>query len=256
MRIFDFHTAGASPAIQRSACGAEWWANVSRSEMIKSHGDINLHFDKDERAFSEYGLVVHPLLATVTYLSDDGAATLLAPHVILDAASGGQYASEAPPGEPPCAMLVPPKTGRHLCFDGRWLHGAPAGYLPASAPYVRITFCVNIWINHRPGRCPRFENSPTLPDDPLVAPRLRLSSARGVAACREARDARIGNLRCDEDASDDACRLVVEQTDVVHELHVPKPGWLGTSGRPWDDARKRGLQAVVLHGDAIVLRPA
>ena len=275
MSILKFHTEGAvsTMAIDPASSGAEWWANVTRSEMLHSHGDIHMHFDKDERAFANYGLVVHPLLSTVTYLSDAGAATVLAQNVVLDAAASGQYVHEA--GAAPSTLLVPPRVGRHLSFDGRWLHGAPASLLaqPAGAvPYERITFCVNVWIGHQPGRCQRFQGDGIPPNDidvakhgaldtqpdHLMAPRMRLSSARSVAARREARTIRVARIRCDANgAMDDGHathRLRLEQTDAAHELLLPMPGWLGAVPASWAKVRQRGWQGVVLHGDGIVLR--
>ncbi|KAK3275190.1 hypothetical protein CYMTET_16670 [Cymbomonas tetramitiformis] len=50
-----------------------------------------------------------------------------------------------------------PEVGKHIKFDGRYLHGVPAEALaPASAPYTRVTFLVNIWLNHRPVDVPVF----------------------------------------------------------------------------------------------------
>ena len=292
-RIFEFHTAGA--AVERASSGAEWWANVTRSEMLHSHGDIHLHFDKDEHAFAQYGLVVHPLLATVTYLSDAGASTVVAPHVVLDAAAGGQYARQAGSSEA-CALLVPPRVGRHVRFDGRWLHGAPASYPPAAvaaaaaAPYERFTFCVNIWVGHKPGSIPRFshgacrsnagamvgsppeqtctssppDETTALPNDceagvELVAPRLRLCSARGEAALREAREARIVRVRSMRSGGNGAIDrdphcLRLEQTDEPHELLLPVPK--GLSETLAACSAGHGGQAVLLTGDAITIRRA
>jgi len=254
-RIFEFHTAGAK--INRAASGAEWWSNVSRSEMIRSHGDINMHFDKDEKAFAEYGLVVSPLLATVTYLSDAGASTIVAPHTVLCAATF-EYKREA--GEP-AAMIVPPKVGRHLRFDGRWLHGAPASYMPpAAAPYERVTFCVNIWIGHKPGRCVRFP-ADAAPTSAWIAPRLRLGMARGAAAQREAREAKITRVRCDSGclASRDTHHVLrLEQTEHTHELLLPLPrAFDGTAGgRSGREAAHRNGQLLMLEGEGIKLQRA
>ena len=265
-RIFEFHTAGAD--FDRASSGAEWWANVTRSEMLHSHGDIHLHFDKDEHAFAQYGLVVHPLLATVTYLSDEGASTVVAPHVVLDAAAGGQYSMQAGSSEA-SALLVPPRVGRHVRFDGRWLHGAPASYPPAAAtaatasPYERLTFCVNIWVGHKPGGIPRFSHG-ALPNDceagvELVAPRLRLCSARGEAALREERQARMVRVRSmrssgDEVSDRDTHCFRLEQTDEPHELLLPVPK--GLSETLAACSAGIGGQAVMLTGDAIRIRRA
>ena len=109
-------------------------------------------------------------MATVTYLSDAGVPTL-----ILDKKT-------PPPSDPEKqglngsvnkAWLSHPSFGKHVAFDGRYLHGAPGEYFPsvasklvkASEPKAkklkveetgssgtvngkRVTFLVNIWLNH------------------------------------------------------------------------------------------------------------
>jgi hypothetical protein len=270
-QIFRFHTAGAQPSIDIHKSGCEWWTNVTRSELLRSAnaGDIKMHFDKDEHAYAAYGLVVHPVLSTVTYLSDAGAPTVLLPNVVLGGSVAGSAAyvrtgekgSPGPSSEPD-VLLVPPRAGRHLCFDGRWLHGAPVACVPMVAggvgdSYERVTFCANIWINHKPGNTVRFAERPTLPlaTNPLaVAPRLRLLESRGSAARREARTAEVlrTTLQCTAPSDtpsipDERTKLRLEQTDTPHELLLPSPsqlhGLLG-SGR-----------VVRLKGDGIVIRP-
>jgi len=191
LSIFRLHTSGRP--FDRARSGAEWWANVTRSETVRraqgSYGDIAVHLDKDEDAYSRYHLLVHPALSTVTYLSDAGAPTLVLPGARLD--MYGAY----PVDELRSAVLVPPAAGRHLCFDGRLLHGAPA-CLCAGTEYERVTFCVNVWIHHAPGRLRRFGHgappttgaSPPPPLEPEPEPeplrqhRLRLAEARRECA--------------------------------------------------------------------------
>ena len=186
LSIFRLHTSGRP--FDRARSGAEWWANVTRSETVRraqgSYGDIAVHLDKDEDAYSRYHLLVHPALSTVTYLSDAGAPTLVLPGARLD--MYGAY----PVDELRSAVLVPPAAGRHLCFDGRLLHGAPA-CLCAGTEYERVTFCVNVWIHHAPGRLRRFGHGappttgaspPPLEPEPLRQHRLRLAEARRECA--------------------------------------------------------------------------
>ncbi|KAJ1638388.1 hypothetical protein T492DRAFT_225415 [Pavlovales sp. CCMP2436] len=73
-----------------------------------------------------------------------------------------------------------PRTGKHIAFDGRWLHGAPDSIPAAPRPgsrthpgssrtpggaggaEKRCSFLVNIWLNHKPigsERCPPPRNS-------------------------------------------------------------------------------------------------
>ena len=126
--------------------------------------------------------MLHPRVATITYLSDTGVPTL-----VMDKCS-------PPPSDPEKksldgsinkAWLSHPRFGKHVAFDGRFLHGGPGRYFPSvatrsedsSPPKTkkrkveggddvapggkRVTFMVNIWLNH----CP-IESEP-LEDDVL-----------------------------------------------------------------------------------------
>ena len=133
---------------------------------------IGMHFDADyglEEQFPTYTL--HPRCATITYLSDAGVPTL-----ILDKRSPSPNDPEKQSlnGSINNAWLSHPYFGKHVAFDGRYLHGAPGEYFPSvakkytdtsepSAKKVkvdendvntfsgkRVTFLVNIWLNHCP----------------------------------------------------------------------------------------------------------
>jgi hypothetical protein len=106
------------------------------------------------------------------------------------------------------ALAVPPRIGRHLCFDGRWLHGAPASMRPTTADgletsYERVTFCVNVWINHKPRQLRRFEAGVSASlmarhaNDGAAAADLglRAASAQAARAERQATGARAAHQR-------------------------------------------------------------
>lgn len=197
------------------------------------------------------GLVVNPLLSTVTYLTSAGAPTIVLPHVRVG--SSGEYDV----GSVASALLVPPLVGRHCRFDGRHLHGAPTCFCSeelaaaeaaaaggaAAAPYERITFCVNVWVNHKPGGCRRFVRPSTGAElASAAAPRLRLAQ-------RPSADGRSGHasLQC---GAAQATRLefALEQTETEHRLSLPthpRLAGLLASGR-----------VVKLVGSAIEVRPA
>ena len=103
----------------------------------------------------------HPLLGTVTYLEAGGS---VAPTAVLEdcfeaellAGHGAMVAT---------AHLSLPVPGKHICFDGRLLHAAPAQLreIFRTAPAddqgrakskrrkpSRTTLLVNIWQDHRP----------------------------------------------------------------------------------------------------------
>ena len=178
--------------------GAEWWTLVldTPSDEKTNHNDdgddddaedeeddeVGMHFDADyglEEQLPNY--MLHPRVATVTYLSDTGVPTLILdkksppPKDIGKAQLGGDINK---------GWLSHPSFGKHIAFDGRLLHGAPGEYFPAVAkkgknsngnggaePQAkkmkveetsksnengdvlcgkRITFMVNVWLNHCP----------------------------------------------------------------------------------------------------------
>jgi hypothetical protein len=140
--------------------GAEWWVQVKETQQSEClefdrKASIDLHYDKDESLAEEFGLGSFPTLSTVTYLSDLSYPTLIFSRIY-----------EEPEDAMISSMVVcHPKVGKHLVFDGRLLHGAPA----CSATMMmknhneernenefrtdsgcRITFLVNIWRNRKP----------------------------------------------------------------------------------------------------------
>ena len=128
--------------------------------------DVGWHWDADYEA-RERGDLQHPLLGTVTYLEAGGS---VAPTAILeDCFEAKLMAGHGAMIE--TAHLSLPVPGKHICFDGRLLHAAPAklrdvfhaGMLasvvasdsaPRSKPKrrkaSRTTLLVNIWQGHQP----------------------------------------------------------------------------------------------------------
>jgi len=138
--IFHRHTKNAEydPAIS----GAEWWTMV-----VNSESDIGFHWDRDYGLEGASGYNVHPHLGTVTYLTANGGPT-----VVLN--KRGELLSEDDhTGEADELIVSRPKVGKHIKFDGRMLHAAPADLLPsdpAMRGVKRVTFLVNIWLNNIP----------------------------------------------------------------------------------------------------------
>ena len=177
--IFDFHTKGCHFPLARS--GAEWWMQIrtlggatvsTRREDIgtqKEGASIGFHWDMDLEVMREHGLGLHPHLSTVTYLSDEGGPTAVAPQRRPDEEAGVRF-------RPRALLLSYPAVGKHFAFDGRFLHGAPApppaakagavkGGAAAAASsagdgrQIRVTFLVNIWLGYTPAGVRRFEAS-------------------------------------------------------------------------------------------------
>lgn len=166
--------------------GAEWWtlvldegetdpkANSGDNEDDEEEGDeVGMHFDADYGLEDQApNLLLHPRLATVTYLSDCGAPT-----VVLNRRSPPPNDAEKKSlaGLVDKGWLSHPKVGKHIAFDGRLLHGAPATFFPGRSLWgqsvdggnvnpppnkklktehhktgKRYTLLVNLWLNHCP----------------------------------------------------------------------------------------------------------
>jgi len=155
--VFARYTCGASFDARRS--GAEWWAQVRHKTLTKP--EIQFHWDADEFAVEQHNALVHPHLATVTYLTDVGAPTLVVDRRNLTGKA------DAAAGVISKGMLSYPQVGRHVVFDGQLLHGAVLGH---GSSGERISFLVNIWLDHRPSMCKPLSSS--------------LSMHLGDASCR------------------------------------------------------------------------
>lgn len=125
--------------------GAEWWVQVRRDDGRtgalghKDPHDVSWHWDKDEQLVDEGGPAVHPAVSTVTYITGMGAPTVVIP---IGREDGGCARS--------CFVSYPTR-GKHIAFDGRWLHGAPHALARSAPPgYLRISFLVNIWCGWKP----------------------------------------------------------------------------------------------------------
>jgi len=143
-------------AFDAARSGAEWWTQV-----IETDADIAWHWDRDYDLQDGQGIQIHPHIATVTYVNAGGAPT-----VVLERPSP-LLATDPLESDVASCTACSPRVGRHLSFDGRMLHGAPSTVLarPLATPPAtassrvskrvavpkRITFLVNVWLNHVPG---------------------------------------------------------------------------------------------------------
>lgn len=145
-------------------CGSQFWVQVRPSATSNlGSSQIDFHFDRDEQLFLNCHAVFEPpFLSTVTYLSDAGAPTLVLPVVHPSCAASADASAACAGGQLECEMFCSfPRTGKHLLFDGRLLHGCPAGYEGAGAAaqepqgkgQLRISLLVNVWLGHRPLLC-------------------------------------------------------------------------------------------------------
>lgn len=147
--IFERHTAGVPYDPETS--GAEWWAQVRRGgdrcESIEFHWDVDEHYCDLPGGG---GVHVHPHLSTVTYLTPVGAPTLVLDTAAPASASTG--AVKAIYGPISSGAISYPRLGKTIVFDGSKLHGAVPPAKDGGAPNGarRVTFLVNVWLNHRP----------------------------------------------------------------------------------------------------------
>ena len=183
--VVDADKEGGAP--DPTLVGAEWWVQLRSVAPARLQGvegaagddagpmagegeadgsSIAFHYDCDEGLYSATGELVPPWLSTVTYLSALGAPTLILP-------SMPDYAGGGCPTDGVGAYVSFPHPGKHLCFDGRLLHGCPhtlagefagARHAPTDADAsatgatdegksgdgLRLTLLVNLWRCHRP----------------------------------------------------------------------------------------------------------
>eukprot|EP00854_Cymbomonas_tetramitiformis_P006931 gene6931-8267_t len=195
--IFAFHTEGVNYNQEKS--GAEWWVQIRRGG--DNEESIGFHWDKDE----DLGLIVHPQISTVTYLTDYGAPTLIidklppsdyysSPESEEEAEVDEDGAEEAAEGfgsglygQVGTGWYSCPRLGKHISFDGRYLHGAPAELLGEAVPgRLRVSFLVNIWLDYTP------TGPEILPDELL--PTLRPAGLLGIpASLHAAKQEWLGN---------------------------------------------------------------
>eukprot|EP01036_Dinobryon_divergens_P033266 gene33266-43010_t len=83
--------------------GAEWWVQRTNQD-----GKIGFHYDKDEGEASIHSRMRHPLISTVTYLSDEGAPTM-----VFNMTTNGNADF---PVIPTKAFISFPKKNRHTVF--------------------------------------------------------------------------------------------------------------------------------------------
>jgi hypothetical protein len=174
--IFQAHVKDLDGMYNPEQSGAEWWTLVmDANKPRKTNGDakqedddqdeddeVGMHFDADYGLEEQMpNILLHPRVATVTYLSDVGAPT-----IVLDKHSPPPSDPEKKTlnGDVQRAWLSGPQFGKHVAFDGRLffpgkvrdttngeeVRVSKRPKLENSPPEKRITFLVNIWLNHCP----------------------------------------------------------------------------------------------------------
>ncbi len=198
LEIFHHHVPSSGYYYDPKTSGAEWWvqirpsppagrysmhassgtddddANNDDNDMAKS--GISFHWDKDEdfRLLTGGSMYIHPHVSTVTYLTDLGAPTMVLSKRV-DPMSGSYITDVDDDGNASDVegLVSFPRQGKHLSFDGRYLHAAPSDLLTdglfekqcsfersdsmdkkeikvLERRHRRVTFLVNIWLNYKP----------------------------------------------------------------------------------------------------------
>jgi hypothetical protein len=130
---------------------------------------ISMHVDKDEelRILTGGTTYIHPHLSTVTYLTNFGSPTMIMNIRVHPLEGTWMVPSETMEG-----FVSWPALGKHTSFDGRFLHAAPCDLMEhgtfekqihfqpvendarknklLARRHRRVTFLVNIWLNHHP----------------------------------------------------------------------------------------------------------
>jgi hypothetical protein len=168
--IFDLHSQGAS--FDRKKSGAEWWT----LDLEDRSGSVAWHFDRDYAIEDDVNLGPH--VATVTYLTSAGAPTVVVP---LVAPSDADASIQGAGGEVFASL---PVAGKHMSFDGRYLHAAPESIYAKESDERRVTLLVNVWLDWRPGDAEPLPSADDFGVRPLLRPPspLDFSSERRIVA--------------------------------------------------------------------------
>ena len=188
LEIFHHHAPKTShPYYDPETSGAEWWVQIrpsppaGRYSLLRDKNEvdggddieksgISFHWDKDEdlRLLCGGSMYIHPHLSTVTYLTDIGAPTM-----VLSKRVDPMTGQSVIDNERIIGLVCWPKRGKHLSFDGRFLHAAPPDLMEdgkfdaqciskisdgmgdkekkvLERRHRRVTFLVNIWLNYKP----------------------------------------------------------------------------------------------------------
>lgn len=122
--------------------GAEYWVQV-----YEGGRGLAFHFDKDEHAMKQSGVMVNPILSSVLFLTSSSSESSQAPQaplVLTDQVFDSEIGAPEP-ADPMTSTLVFPVENSYCIFDGRLGHGV----LDSGLTSRRVTLLVNWWA-HKP----------------------------------------------------------------------------------------------------------
>ena len=218
--VFELHLGERERA---AAVGVEWWVQV-RGRGSKDGEAIGFHWDRDEvLADGVPQRLVHPTVATVTYLSSTGAPTVVVDCPPLAVPPPRQRTSATAAR----AFVSHPAVGKHIAFDGPLLHGVPPelalsqskrrrkgkGGRGGEGSSLRYTFLANVWTEHR------LVGIEPLPDAALGRLKLRPADVAAVLRPRSEPEA----LQTVQGAGPSLGFVFGRPGDEEHELWMPRP---------------------------------
>jgi len=121
-----------------------WWKNDNKSYNGIIH---KIHSDKDEVLMHKYNILMIPLLSTVTYINDSLFPT------VVTSTHENKMKDESLFNLNNGIVLSFPKKMKHICFNGRNLHGVGDIFNLSINNNIfdnRQTLMFNIWNNHTP----------------------------------------------------------------------------------------------------------
>jgi len=138
MALFHFDRLGIK--YDNTMCFIEYWYKVEN--VTKQNGNTHvLHTDKDEFLYKNTNTLKHPLLSTVTYVTDSNVFTLLT--------NIKQYNNKLNNNKN--FILSSTKKMNHIAFDPSFLHGAVnINSIDNNNKNERKTLMFNLWHNYKP----------------------------------------------------------------------------------------------------------
>jgi hypothetical protein len=129
-------------AVPDAGCaGAEWWIRITRGDEPKCW-----HFDRDERLAELTGIVHHPKVASILYISAEGGPTLVTDQVLIPtqvSTDNSDHLSGVITTATRGALIIP-SPNQLLTFPGQLRHCVlPRRTEPQG---TRLTLLINWWL--------------------------------------------------------------------------------------------------------------
>jgi len=224
--LFNWHVERLgllhSEFLDPDSAGSEWWVVWLDGQQ----DDVDWHWDVDG-GLRRLGEIRHPYLSTVTYIESGGS---LAPTAVVESCRKERVLSSRGVVPVERVHLSSPVNGKHVCYDGRLLHAAPAELQTVfskaqvngsssqaeGVAQARVTFLVNIWLSCGP------DDAQLLPDD--LASQLTPNLITSLVASGSCESTPLEDLTLNQSASTkDITWHFEEDTCLTHEMAITLP---------------------------------